>query len=177
MNSNSRCNAISRRSWPRRGTQNFMLPEDRGGVLRKGDTTKTSGSVNSPFTMEELVDMINVSVSSKYGADLQGMTCTLMDSLHGSVESFKAECKQDSENALSRQVRATIQPVLGEVRDTHDTDVASASMTAPGRSLPLVQRLPHPSVGRVANLNLPQPYYQTSSYGTHAPAVPDAYFA
>jgi hypothetical protein len=127
--------------------------------------------------MEELVDMIDVSVSSKYGADLEGMTCTLMDSLHGSVESFKAECKQDSENALSRQVRATIQPVLGEVRDTHDTDVASASMTAPGRSLPLVQRLPHPSVGRVANPNLPQPYYQTSSYGTHAPVVPDAYFA
>jgi hypothetical protein len=37
--------------------------------------------VNSPFTLEELVHIIDVSVNSKYGADLEGITRTIMDSV------------------------------------------------------------------------------------------------
>jgi hypothetical protein len=44
----------------------------RGRVIKKGDTMEASVPVNSPFTLEELVHMIDVSVNSKYGADLEG---------------------------------------------------------------------------------------------------------
>jgi hypothetical protein len=42
----------------------------RGGVVKKGDTTKAPVPVNSPFTLEELVYMIDISVNSKYGGRL-----------------------------------------------------------------------------------------------------------
>jgi hypothetical protein len=38
--------------------------------MKKGDTTKESTPVNSSFTLEELVHMIDVSINGKYGADL-----------------------------------------------------------------------------------------------------------
>jgi hypothetical protein len=68
----------------------------RGGVVKKGDTVKASTPVNTPFTLEELVHMIDVSVNSKYEADLEGITCTLTDSVRGSVESLWLEFKQES---------------------------------------------------------------------------------
>jgi hypothetical protein len=41
------------------------------GVIRKADTVAaTSAKVNSPLTPEDLVHMVDVSVASKYGADL-----------------------------------------------------------------------------------------------------------
>jgi hypothetical protein len=61
----------------------------RSGVVKKGDTIKASSPINSPFTLEELVHMIDVSVNSKYGADLEGNTHTLTNSVCGSVESLK----------------------------------------------------------------------------------------
>jgi hypothetical protein len=45
-----------------------------GGVVKKGDIVQASRLVNSPFTLEELVHMIDVSVNSKYGTDLEGIT-------------------------------------------------------------------------------------------------------
>jgi hypothetical protein len=56
-------------------------------MIKKGNTAKASSPVNSPFTLEELVHMIDVSVSSKCGADLEAITRTLTDSVRGSVES------------------------------------------------------------------------------------------
>jgi hypothetical protein len=50
------------------------FPKTRSGVVKKGDTVKASTPVNSPFTLEELVHMIDVSVNSKYGADLEVIT-------------------------------------------------------------------------------------------------------
>jgi hypothetical protein len=48
----------------------------RHGVVKKGYTVKASTPVNSLFSLEELVHMIDVSVNSKYGADLEGITYT-----------------------------------------------------------------------------------------------------
>jgi hypothetical protein len=74
-------------------------------VIKKGDTAKASTPINALFTIEELMDMIDVSVSSKFGADLEAITRTLTDSVKGSVESLRLEFKQESEK-LPRQVRA-----------------------------------------------------------------------
>jgi hypothetical protein len=78
------------------------------GVIKKVDTTKASIPVNSPFTLEELVHMIDASVNSKYGADLEGIMHTIMDSMRGAVESHRHKFKQERDN-LPRQVRATVQ--------------------------------------------------------------------
>jgi hypothetical protein len=51
--------------------------------------------------------MIDVSVNSKYRADSEGITRTLTDSVHGSVESLKLEFKQESDRLL-HQVRAIV---------------------------------------------------------------------
>jgi hypothetical protein len=77
-------------------------------VVKKGDTARASMPVSSSFTLEELVHMINVSVSSKYVADLEGITRTLTDSVQGSVESLRLEFKEESER-LPRQIRAMVQ--------------------------------------------------------------------
>jgi hypothetical protein len=37
--------------------------------------------------------MIDVSVNSKYGADLEGMTCMIMDGVRGSLESICLEIR------------------------------------------------------------------------------------
>jgi hypothetical protein len=50
-------------------------------VVKKGDTARASMPVGSSFTLEELVHMFDVSVSSNYGADLEGITRTLTDSV------------------------------------------------------------------------------------------------
>jgi uncharacterized alkaline shock family protein YloU len=76
--------------------------------MKKGDTVKTSILVNSPFTLEELVHLIDVSVNNKYGADLEGITHTLTDSVKRSVESLRLEFKEESEK-MPRQIRAMVQ--------------------------------------------------------------------
>jgi hypothetical protein len=141
-----------------------------GGVVKKGDIVQASRLVNSPFILEELVHMIDVSVNSKYGTDLEGITHTLTYSLQSSLESFKHEYKQDSDNNLHRQIRAAIHQVLGESRGKRDADtapmvVASQSpnaMTMLGS--PTTTTRPRNSCG-IANPNLQQPYYQIAAYG------------
>jgi uncharacterized alkaline shock family protein YloU len=76
--------------------------------MKKGDTVKTSIPVNSPFTLEELVHLIDVSVNNKYGADLEGITHTLTDSVKRSVESLRLEFKEESEK-MAQQIRAMVQ--------------------------------------------------------------------
>jgi hypothetical protein len=49
--------------------------------VKKGDTARASLPVSSPFTLEELVHMIDVSVSSKNGVDLESIMHTLTDSV------------------------------------------------------------------------------------------------
>jgi hypothetical protein len=63
---------------------------------------KASTPVNSPFTLEELMHMINVYINSKYGADLEGITRTLTHSTKGLVESLMLEFKQESKKCCGR---------------------------------------------------------------------------
>jgi hypothetical protein len=113
--------------------------------------------VNSPFTLEELVHMIDVSVNSKYGADLEGITCTLTNSVRRSVESLKLEFKQESEK-MPRQVRAIVQQDLDEARDKQEmgaSSVANAGLgpnTMPTQGMPIGAGMPG-ARGGVVNLN------------------------
>jgi hypothetical protein len=68
----------------------------RGGMVKKVNTSRTSIPVNAPFTLKELIHMIDVSVSSKYGANLEVITRTLTDSVKGAFESLRLEFKQES---------------------------------------------------------------------------------
>jgi hypothetical protein len=54
--------------------QMLFLQKTRSGVVKKGDTARASKTVNTPFSLKDLVQMIDVSISSKYGANLEGMT-------------------------------------------------------------------------------------------------------
>jgi hypothetical protein len=81
----------------RRKKKLACFQKTRSGVVKKDDTARASLPVSSPFTLEELVHMIDVSVSRKYGADLESITCMLTDSVPGSVESLRLEFKQESE--------------------------------------------------------------------------------
>jgi hypothetical protein len=55
----------------------------RGGIIQKEDTAKaTALKVNSsPLTHEDLVHLVDVSVASKYGADLVQLTCVLVEDM------------------------------------------------------------------------------------------------
>jgi hypothetical protein len=67
--------------WRRKKLACFQKTRSR--VVRKGDTMKASTLVNSLFTLEELVHMIDVSINSKYIANLEGITRTLTHSVQG----------------------------------------------------------------------------------------------
>jgi hypothetical protein len=98
----------------------------RGGVVKKGDTMKVSTLANSSFTLEELIHLINVSVNSKYGANLEGITWALTDGVKGSVESIRLEFKQESKK-LPKQIRVMVQQVFGESRGKRDIEVDDTS--------------------------------------------------
>jgi hypothetical protein len=117
--------------------------------------------------------MIDVSINSKYGADLEGITRMLTDSLCSSLETFKLEYKQDFDNSLHRQMRATVQQILGEGMGKRSVDASPTSRATPGAGGVAMQGSPPATArtrgawwgGGVANPNLQQPYYQTSAYG------------
>jgi hypothetical protein len=74
----------------------------RSGGVKKGDTMKASSPVNSPFMLEELMHMIDVSVNSMYGVDLEAITHTLMDSVRGSVESLRLKLIRSPRTCLDK---------------------------------------------------------------------------
>jgi hypothetical protein len=123
--------------------------------------------VNSPFTLEELVHSIDVSVNSKYGADLEGITRTIMDSVRGPLESLRLEFKRESE-CLPRQVRAVVQQVLGEAREKHDSeavDVAAGAGVSTEMAFCSPGSTSRPTnLGGTSNTNFEQPYYQVNAY-------------
>jgi hypothetical protein len=57
-----------------------------------------------------------------------GITCTLTDSVRGSVESLKLEFKREMER-MPRQVRAIVQQVLDDARDKREIGSSSALMS------------------------------------------------
>jgi hypothetical protein len=60
------------------------------GVVKKADTTAASGAkIDSPLSPEDLVQLIDVSVASKYDADLTQFTRVVAEDMHNTLDSFK----------------------------------------------------------------------------------------
>jgi hypothetical protein len=83
----------------------------RGGVLQKGNTSKASSSkVNSSsLTPQELVHLVYVSVTSKYGTDLAQLTRVLAEHVCGIIDSLN----HDLDDKLPRQIRTVVKDVMG----------------------------------------------------------------
>jgi hypothetical protein len=158
----------------------------RGGVMQKVDTIKASSSkVNSSsFTPEELVHLADVSVASKYGANLAQLTHALAEDVRGELESFR----QDLDDNLPHQIQSVVKEVIGNVQGKQTPDTAGISTQ---QVMP-----PHGGVCNTTggyhntqptNPNLQLSYYQATGYGptlttggvpygpwpeTHPPAPP-----
>jgi hypothetical protein len=161
--------------------QMLFLQKTRSGVVKKGDTARASKMVNTPFSLKDLVQMIDVSISSKYGADLEGMTRALVDSLHGPFKSFKLEKKREAEEGLSRRIRAAVQQVLGEAKGKNEVKIIVVGPAMSNAGM-MTSQIPHQAAGGmggqgcVVNPNLQKPYYQVQSYSPGAQPVLDSYF-
>jgi hypothetical protein len=71
--------------------------------FKKGDTAAASrAKVDSPLSPEDLVQLVDVSLVSKYDADLTQFTWVVDEDMRNSLDAFK----QDMNNSLPRQVRA-----------------------------------------------------------------------
>jgi hypothetical protein len=104
----------------------------RSGVVQKADTTKaTSSKVNpSSLTPEDLVHLVDVSMASKYGADLAQLTRALAKNVRHTLESFR----QDMDDNLPRQIKNIVKEVVGVTQGKQSTD--TAGFTAPHATLP-----------------------------------------
>jgi hypothetical protein len=67
-------------------------------------------TVTSNLTPEELVKLVDMSVASKYDADLIQFTRIIVDDMRNTLESFKTNLH----NTLPRQVRSVVQRIQGE---------------------------------------------------------------
>jgi hypothetical protein len=56
--------------------------------------------------------MVDVSVASKYGADLTQVSLVVAEDMRNTLETFKT----DLSNNLPRQVRSVVQQILGETQ-------------------------------------------------------------
>jgi hypothetical protein len=72
-------------------------------------TMTTTPPVTSNLTPEDLVKLVDVSVASKYGADLTKFTRIIVDDMRNTLESFKT----DLHNTLPRQVISVVQQIQG----------------------------------------------------------------
>jgi hypothetical protein len=77
------------------------------GIVKKADTTTASGTkVNSSsLSPEDLIQLVDVSVVSKYDVDLTQFTCVVAEDMRSTLDAFK----QDFNANLPRQVWAMVQ--------------------------------------------------------------------
>jgi hypothetical protein len=76
------------------------------GIVKKADTTAASGTkMDSPLSLEDLVQLVDVSAASKYGAELTQFTRVVAEDMRTTLDSFK----QDMNSSLPRQVRVLVQ--------------------------------------------------------------------
>jgi hypothetical protein len=142
----------------------------RNGIMKKVDTTTTPGTkVNSSsLCPEDLVQLVDISVVSKYRANLTQFTCVVAEDMRSTLDAFK----QDFNANLPRQVWTMVLQISGEAQGKHTEGVpmtpnqggvfnygnpgilANHSQSSPG-----------------GNLNLQQPYYQTMAYGPNIPPM------
>jgi hypothetical protein len=85
----------------------------RGSDVQKEDTTMSSSSkVNSlSLTPEELVHLVDVSVTSKYGANLAPLSRILAEDMRSTLNSFR----YDLDNNLPKQIHLVVKEVMGNV--------------------------------------------------------------
>jgi hypothetical protein len=132
-------------------------------VVKKSDMAAvTNTKVNADLSPGDLVHMVDVSVASKYGADLTQFTWVIMEDMRSTFDALK----QDLNSSLSRQVRALVQQINGEsqakrVEETHMNPNLNQP-SSQGNS-GMLANVNQPSSG--FNLNLQQPFYQTKAYG------------
>jgi hypothetical protein len=66
--------------------------------------------VDSSLSPEDLAQLVDVSVASKYGTDLTHFTCVIIKNMHSTLKTFET----DLNNNLLRQVRSVVQQIQGE---------------------------------------------------------------
>jgi hypothetical protein len=64
---------------------------------------------SSSLSPEDLVHIVDISVASKYGADLAHLTRVPVEDVHGTIDSFK----HDLNDNLPRQIRMVVKDVVG----------------------------------------------------------------
>jgi hypothetical protein len=105
----------------------------RTGVIKKTildvtTTTTMAPTIASNLTPEELVKLVDMSVASKYGADLTQFTRIIADDMRNTLESFKT----DLHNTLPRSVRSLVQQIQCEAQGKQP--VGSPSTPYPGNT-------------------------------------------
>jgi hypothetical protein len=64
----------------------------RNGVVKKADmAAMTNAKVNAQLSPENLVHMVDVSVASKYGADLTQFMRVVAEDMRNTLEAFKTD--------------------------------------------------------------------------------------
>jgi hypothetical protein len=91
-------------------------------------TMTTAPTVTSNLTPEELVQLVDVSVTSKYGANLTQFMHIIADDISNSLKSFKT----DLHNTLPKQVRSVVQQIQGKAQGKQP--VGSPSTPYPGNT-------------------------------------------
>lgn len=82
------------------------LQKTRNGVVKKADTTAvTDAKVNAQLNPKELIHMVDVSIASKYGANLTQFTHVVAEDMHSTLDAFKNYLN----SSLPRQVRSIVQ--------------------------------------------------------------------
>jgi hypothetical protein len=100
----------------------------RYGVIKKADMATTSRTkVDTLLSPKDLVQLVDVSVAIKYGADLTQFTRVIVEEMRSTLDTFK----QEMHNTLPRQVRTILQQLSGEARGKR----MEGSPIAPGPSI------------------------------------------
>jgi hypothetical protein len=142
----------------------------RHDIVKKADPTAASSTkVNSSsLSPEDLIQLVDVSVTSKYDADLTQFMRVVAEDMRNTLDTFKT----DLINSLTRQVRSVVQQIQGEAQGKHPE--GSPSTPHPGGracqgNQGILSNMGQPNPG--ANLNLQQPFYQTMAYGPNIPPM------
>jgi hypothetical protein len=135
----------------------------QNGVVKKADTAETAGAkVNALLSTVDLINMVDLSVASKYGANLTQFTRVVAEDMCTTLEAFRT----DLNSSLPRPVRAIVQQISRETQgkrlEESPNTSSSGSTSTPGNH-GVLANVSQPSQG--VNLNLQQPFYQTMSYG------------
>jgi hypothetical protein len=104
----------------------------RSDIVQMVDTVKATVSKlnSSSFIPEDLVHLVDVSVTSKYDVDLAQLMHALAEDMWHTLDSYK----HDLDNGLSRQIRSVVKEIIGNTQGKRVTDVSSTfvpSMTSP----------------------------------------------